>query len=97
MVGDVHRILLEGGIYLYPADASSGKPSGKIRMLYESHPLAFVVEQAGGRATTGRDRVLDLAPKRLHERIPIAIGSAFEVELYERFMRGESTEAVQSG
>jgi fructose-1,6-bisphosphatase I len=90
MVGDVHRILLEGGIYLYPADASSGKPSGKIRMLYESHPLAFVVEQAGGRATTGKDRVLDLAPKRLHERIPIAIGSAFEVELYERFIRGEA-------
>ena len=88
MVGDVHRILLEGGIYLYPADASSGKPSGKIRMLYESHPLAFVVEQAGGRATTGKDRVLDLAPKRLHERIPIAIGSTFEVELYERFARG---------
>jgi fructose-1,6-bisphosphatase I len=93
MVGDVHRILLEGGIYLYPADASSGKPSGKIRMLYESHPLAFVVEQAGGRATTGRDRVLDLAPKRLHERIPIAIGSAFEVELYERFIRGEARPA----
>jgi fructose-1,6-bisphosphatase I len=92
MVGDVHRILLEGGIYLYPADASSGKPSGKIRMLYESHPLAFVVEQAGGRATTGKDRVLDLAPKRLHERIPIAIGSAFEVELYERFIRGETEE-----
>jgi len=89
MVGDVHRILLEGGIYLYPADASSGKPSGKIRMLYESHPLAFVVEQAGGRATTGKDRVLDLAPKKLHERIPIAIGSAFEVALYERFIRGE--------
>jgi fructose-1,6-bisphosphatase I len=65
-------------------------------MLYESHPLAFVVEQAGGRATTGKDRVLDLAPKRLHERIPIAIGSAFEVDLYERFVRG-GAEAVQSG
>ena len=89
MVGDVHRILLEGGIYLYPADASSGKLSGKIRMLYESHPLAFVVEQAGGRASTGRARVLDLAPRSLHERIPVAIGSAFEVELYERFARGE--------
>jgi fructose-1,6-bisphosphatase I len=55
-----------------------------------------VVEQAGGRATTGKDRVLDLAPKRLHERIPIAIGSAFEVDLYERFVRG-GAEAVQSG
>jgi fructose-1,6-bisphosphatase I len=90
MVGDVHRILLEGGIYLYPPDASSGKTSGKIRMLYESHPLAFVVEQAGGRASTGKDRVLDLAPRSLHERIPIAIGSRVEVELYEQFARGEA-------
>ncbi|HSE64031.1 MAG TPA: class 1 fructose-bisphosphatase [Thermoanaerobaculia bacterium] len=89
MVGDLHRILLEGGIYLYPADSSSGKPSGKIRMLYESHPLAFIAEQAGGRASTGRERVLALAPRSLHERIPVAIGSAFEIELYERFMQGE--------
>lgn len=97
MVGDVHRILLEGGIYLYPADASSGKPSGKIRMLYESHPLAFVTEQAGGRASTGKERVLDLAPRALHERIPVAIGSAFEVELYERFTRGEIRQGQTSG
>jgi fructose-1,6-bisphosphatase I len=89
MVGDVHRILLEGGIYLYPADSASGKPGGKIRMLYEAHPLAFVVEQAGGRASTGRERVLSLAPSKLHQRIPVAIGSAFEVETYERFVRGE--------
>jgi fructose-1,6-bisphosphatase I len=85
MVGDVHRILLEGGIYLYPADTASGKPSGKIRVLYEAHPLAFVVEQAGGRASTGKERVLDVAPRTLHERIPIAIGSADEIALYERF------------
>jgi len=88
MVGDVHRILLEGGIYLYPADAASGKPTGKIRVLYEAHPLAYVVEQAGGRASTGRGRVLDVAPRSLHERIPIAIGSADEVALYERFSSG---------
>lgn len=90
MVGDVHRILLEGGIYLYPADASSGKPSGKIRLLYECAPLAFVVEQAGGRASTGRERVLDVVPRSIHQRIPIAIGSADEIELYERFVRGEA-------
>jgi fructose-1,6-bisphosphatase I len=88
MVGDVHRILQEGGVYLYPADASSGKASGKIRLLYESHPLAFVVEQAGGRASTGTARVLDLVPKKLHDRIPIAIGGPVEIELYERFLRG---------
>ena len=97
MVGDVHRILMEGGIYLYPADASSGKPSGKIRMLYEAHPLAFVMEQGGGRASTGRERVLDLAPRALHARIPVAIGSAFEVELYERFTRGEVRQVSTSG
>lgn len=88
MVGDVHRILLEGGIYLYPADTASGKPSGKIRVLYEAHPLAYVVEQAGGRASTGTGRVLDVAPRTLHERIPVAIGSADEIALYESFVAG---------
>jgi fructose-1,6-bisphosphatase I len=87
MVGDVHRILVDGGIYLYPADAAAGKPSGKIRLLYESHPLAFVVEQAGGRASTGPGRVLELVPRRLHQRIPVAIGGVVEIELYERFVR----------
>jgi fructose-1,6-bisphosphatase I len=89
MVGDVHRILLEGGIYLYPADTASGKPSGKIRVLYEAHPLAYVVEQAGGRASTGTGRILDVAPRTLHERIPLAIGSAEEVALYEGFVAGK--------
>ncbi len=90
LVADVHRILLEGGIYFYPADSSAGgKPQGKLRVLYECHPLAFVVEQAGGRATTGRERVLEVLPESLHERIPLAIGSMSEVALYERFVRGE--------
>jgi fructose-1,6-bisphosphatase I len=89
MVGDVHRILQEGGVYLYPADAASGKPSGKIRLLYESQPLAFVVDQAGGRASTGTARILDLVPKKLHDRIPVAIGGPAEIELYERFYRGD--------
>ncbi len=88
MVADVHRILLEGGIYLYPADTASEKPSGKIRVLYEAHPLAFVVEQAGGRASTGQARILDVKPRALHERIPIAIGGADEIALYERFISG---------
>ncbi len=89
LVADVHRILLEGGIYLYPADASAGgKSTGKLRVLYECHPLALVAEQAGGRATTGRERVLEVSPASLHARIPFAIGSAAEIELYERFVRG---------
>lgn len=90
MVADVHRFLLEGGLYLYPADASGGgKPKGKLRVLYECHPMAFVVEQAGGKASTGTERVLDVVPESLHARIPFAIGSSTEVELYERFVRGE--------
>ena len=88
LVGDFHRILLEGGIYLYPAAA--GKSSGKLRVLYECHPLAFVAEHAGGGATTGTRKVLDVVPDSLHARIPFAIGSAEEVALYERFARGEA-------
>jgi fructose-1,6-bisphosphatase I len=86
MVADVHRIVLEGGIYMYPADVSpGGRASGKLRVLYECHPLAFVVEQAGGRASTGSQPVLDVVPDSLHARIPLAIGSRVEVEMYERF------------
>jgi fructose-1,6-bisphosphatase len=87
LVADVHRFLLEGGIYLYPADAGARGRGGKLRVLYECHPLAFVVEQAGGRATTGRERVLDITPESLHERMPLAIGSRAEVELFEKFVR----------
>jgi fructose-1,6-bisphosphatase I len=91
LVGDVHRFLLEGGIYLYPADAPGGpSPSGKLRVLYECHPLAFVVEQAGGRASTGTQRVLDVVPDSLHARIPLAIGSREEVDLFERFASGSN-------
>lgn len=93
MVGDVHRILLEGGIYLYPADSTAGKPSGKIRLLYESAPLAYVVEQAGGRASTGRERMLEVVPTSIHQRVPVAIGSSREVDLYERFVQGEKKAA----
>ena len=89
LVGDVHRFLLEGGIYLYPGDAGKGgKPHGKLRLLYECAPLAMVVEKAGGLASTGTERILDIVPQALHERVPIAIGSRTEVELYERFVRG---------
>jgi fructose-1,6-bisphosphatase I len=88
LVGDFHRILLEGGIYLYPAAA--GKASGKLRVLYECHPLAFVAEHAGGGATTGTRKVLDVVPDSLHARVPFAIGSAEEVALYERFAQGQA-------
>ena len=86
LVADVHRFLLEGGIYLYPGDATrEGRGGGKLRVLYECHPLALVVEQAGGRASTGSARVLDVAPVSLHERMPLAIGSRTEVELFDTY------------
>jgi fructose-1,6-bisphosphatase I len=86
LVADVHRFLMEGGIYLYPADVTDGKPKAKLRVLYEGHPLAFVVEQAGGRASTGSGPVLDVVPDSLHARIPLAIGSRTEVDLFDQFV-----------
>jgi fructose-1,6-bisphosphatase I len=77
LVGDVHRILLGGGIYLYPGEIE--KPEGKLRLLYEANPMALVVEQAGGRASTGLKRILDVEPKKLHQRVPLIIGSRDDV------------------
>jgi fructose-1,6-bisphosphatase I len=86
LVADVHRILLSGGIYLYPGE--SDKPEGKLRLLYEANPLAMVVEQAGGRASTGTMRILDVEPKSLHQRVPLLIGSKEDVALAEDFVQG---------
>jgi fructose-1,6-bisphosphatase I len=77
LVADVHRILLGGGIYLYPGEIN--KPEGKLRLLYEANPMALVIEQAGGKASTGTKRILDLAPKELHQRVPLIIGSRDDV------------------
>ena len=85
LVADFHRNLLYGGIFLYPADSKS--PSGKLRLLPEANPLAFVVENAGGRATTGTQRILDVEPRRLHHRVPLIIGSRKDVEFAESFFR----------
>jgi len=78
LVADFHRNLLSGGIFLYPADAKS--PGGKLRLLYEACPLAMVVEQAGGAATDGRRRILEVEPRELHQRTPLVIGSKEDVE-----------------
>jgi fructose-1,6-bisphosphatase I len=85
MVSDIHRNLLYGGIYMYPADSRNHK--GKLRLMYECNPMAFIVEQAGGRATNGKQRMLDIKPTSLHERTPIFIGSEEDVLLVEKFMR----------
>jgi len=90
LASDFHRNLLYGGIFLYPEDTRDPKrPHGKLRLLYEAAPLALVVEAAGGRATTGTERVLDLEPEELHQRIPLILGSRLDVEDYEAFCRGE--------
>jgi fructose-1,6-bisphosphatase I len=73
MVSDVHRNLLKGGIFMYPGTVS--KPSGKLRLMYECNPFAFIAEVAGGKATDGKTRILDIAPSNLHQRSPLFIGS----------------------
>ncbi len=81
LVADFHRNLIYGGIFMYPADKRDpAKPRGKLRLLCEAAPLAFVVEQAGGAATDGKTRILDIKPQRLHERVPLFIGSRKDVE-----------------
>lgn len=89
LVADLHRTLLEGGIYLYPADADNPKqPAGKLRLLYEAAPLGLVTEQAGGRASTGTERILDVMPQSPHHRVPLIIGSPEDVALAEDFHQG---------
>lgn len=84
LVADVHRNILVGGIFLYPDDRKS--PQGKLRILYEAHPLAYLVEQAGGAASDGRRRILDITPTGLHMRVPLVIGNVREVALYGEFV-----------
>jgi fructose-1,6-bisphosphatase I len=80
MVADVHRILTRGGIFMYPLDSKMASQGGKLRLMYEANPMAFLVEQAGGAATTGRQRILDIIPEKLHQRVPVLLGSKNEVE-----------------
>ena len=80
MVADVHRILTRGGIFLYPRDTKDPAKAGKLRLMYEANPMAFIVEQAGGVATNGRERILDLRPTGLHQRVAVILGSRNEVE-----------------
>jgi fructose-1,6-bisphosphatase I len=88
MVADVHRIMTRGGIFMYPADSRDpGKP-GKLRLLYEANPMGFLVEQAGGSASDGRRRILDIEPSALHQRVPVFLGSRKEVERAARYHEG---------
>ena len=90
LVADFHRNLLYGGIYMYPGDTTN--PQGKLRVLYEATPLAFIAEQAGGAASNGTEAIMDLEPKALHERCPLFIGSADDVAECEQFLQGRHPE-----
>jgi fructose-1,6-bisphosphatase I len=85
MVADVHRILTRGGVFLYPVDAKCRAAGGRLRLLYEANPMAMIVEQAGGAASDGHRRILDISPQGLHQRVPVMLGSKNEVERLVRY------------
>ena len=85
MVADVHRILCRGGIFIYPWDKREPEKAGKLRLMYEANPMGFIVEQAGGAATNGQQRILDIAPDALHQRVSVMLGSKNEVERVTRY------------
>ncbi len=87
MVADVHRVLNRGGVFMYPLDEKCRDKGGKLRLLYEANPMAMLIEQAGGAATTGRQRILDVRPTGLHQRVPVILGSKAEVERVAAYHR----------
>ncbi|GBG14181.1 fructose-1,6-bisphosphatase I [Novimethylophilus kurashikiensis] len=80
MVAEVHRILIRGGLFMYPLDSNLKEKGGKLRIMYEANPMSMIVEQAGGASSTGRERILDIQPSSLHQRVPVILGSRNEVE-----------------
>jgi len=80
MVADVHRILCRGGIFMYPIDSKIRAQGGKLRLMYEANPMSMIVEQAGGMAITGTERIMDIKPSKLHQRVPVILGSKNEVQ-----------------
>ena len=80
MVADVHRILTRGGIFMYPWDKREPEKAGKLRLMYEANPMSWLIEQASGASTNGRERIMDLQPTKLHERVSVVLGSKNEVE-----------------
>ena len=92
-VAEVHRILIRGGLFMYPMDSKDAAKAGRLRLLYEANPMAFLVEQAGGAASTGRGRILEVQPDGLHQRAPVILGSKDEVERIARY-HGEHDRGV---
>ncbi|WP_043113193.1 class 1 fructose-bisphosphatase [Solimonas flava] len=93
MVADVHRILSRGGIFIYPRDRREPDKPGKLRLLYEANPMSFIIEQAGGASTNGMQRIMDVQPEKLHERVAVFLGSKNEVELATRYHREAEQQA----
>jgi fructose-1,6-bisphosphatase I len=93
MVADVHRILTRGGIFMYPRDRRPSGKVGKLRLMYEANPMSFIMEQAGGAATDGKQRILDIKPTKLHQRVGVVMGSRQEVERVARYHEEETAEA----
>ena len=85
MVAEVHRILIRGGVFMYPRDTKDLTKPGRLRLLYEANPVGWLIEQAGGAASTGRARILDVVPEHLHQRVPVMLGSSNEIERLERY------------
>ena len=85
MVAEVHRILVRGGLFMYPRDTKDPSRAGRLRLLYEANPMALIIEQAGGAASTGRERILGVVPTDLHQRVPVILGSKAEVERIARY------------
>jgi fructose-1,6-bisphosphatase I / sedoheptulose-1,7-bisphosphatase len=85
MVAEVHRILMRGGVFMYPKDTKDRSRPGRLRLLYEANPISLLVEQAGGRASTGSQRMMEVRPETLHQRVPLILGSRNEVERIERY------------
>jgi fructose-1,6-bisphosphatase I len=88
LVADFHRTMLKGGVFLYPP--TSHYPEGKLRLLYEANPIAMLAEQAGGVATDGQQRIMDIVPENLHQRTPLVVGSKFEMDRLHSFIRAKA-------
>lgn len=95
MVADVHRILMRGGVFMYPRDTKDVTKPGRLRLMYEANPMSFVIEQAKGLASTGRKRIMEVTPENIHQRIPVVVGSRNEVERIEKYHHEYDTGADQ--
>lgn len=91
LVAEVYRVLTRGGVFMYPFDLKDPKQTGRLRLMYETNPMAFIVEQAGGACSTGRQRMLEIPPQDIHQRVPIILGSKNEVRRIEQYHQQEAT------